>query len=382
MLLLPVALAVVVVIGLLGALAHSLVVAQPDEWLLRIRNGRMIDAGVGIWVVRRPGDRVARFSTTVQRVAFCARGSSNERLPVQVDGFILWSVAAEGEAPFVAFRKLGITNLVGPGLPPGHDRRHLLTRAQHHAFQRMLEATVQRLVAAWNLDDLLGRQDVLVAELRARLVELTSPLGLALEKAELTRVVPAEETIARQLAAPREQEVREAAERARREVDQRLERRALEAAATLAEHQADAEREQIDQKATVAERQQELAHAAALRRCDDERALAHRQAAMAMESTAAALERERLALEAELDARRRRVDVRRRSIEALAEAEGRKSQAVRDHELARLATCKMAESFAQLPLERAEWVTVGDESPVSALAGLVAAASRVLKKSN
>jgi hypothetical protein len=376
---LPVVLGIVGVVALAWSVFHFVVIAQPDEWLLRIRNGRLVDAGVGIWLLRRPGDRVARFSSTVQRVAFVAEGSSSERLGVAVEGFILWSVAATDDAPFVAFRKLGIANLAGPGLPPGHDRRHLLTRPQYHAFQRMLAATVQRQIATWCLDDLLGRQDDLVTELRGRVNGLTQPLGLSLEEVELTRVLPAEHSLVRELAAPREQEVREVAERARREMEERLERRSLEAAAALAEQRAATEREQLEQRARVEARQRELAQLAALRACEDEREVARRRAELAHEEVDARVRRDRLALDAELEGKRRRVEVRREAIESLAAAEGNKSQAVRDYELARLATVKMAESLALLPLERAEWVTFGDESPATALAGLLAAARRVAK---
>jgi len=354
MLSLPLVLGLAVVVAFAWGAVRLIVIAQPDEWLLRIRNGRLVDAGVGIWVVRRPGDRVARFSSTVQRVAFTAEGLTNERLAVAVDGFILWSVGDAAGAPFVAF-------------------------PQYHAFQRMLAATVQRQIATWSLDDLLSRQDDLVAELRTRVGNLTGPLGLSLEEVELTRVLPAEDALVRELAAPRAQKVRELAERARKETDERLERRSLEAAAELAEQQAATQREQLEQSAAVAARKQELTQSAALQRSHDEREVAQHQAVLAREGVEAQLERDRLALDAQLDGKRRRVDLRRQAIESLGEAEGNKSQAVRDYQLARLATVKMAESFAQLPLERAEWVTIGDESPATALAGLLAAARHVIK---
>jgi hypothetical protein len=45
-------------------------VSQPDEWLLCIRNGRLVKAGVGISLWSRPFDVVVRFTSTVQRVRF------------------------------------------------------------------------------------------------------------------------------------------------------------------------------------------------------------------------------------------------------------------------------------------------------------------------
>src|SRR6185369_17489337 len=52
--------------------------AQPDEWLLCLRNGRLIKAGVGISLWRRPGDVVVRFTSTVQRVSFSVSALSRE----------------------------------------------------------------------------------------------------------------------------------------------------------------------------------------------------------------------------------------------------------------------------------------------------------------
>ncbi len=59
------------------AVAKALVVAQPDERLLCIRDGRLVRAGVGISLWRRPGDVVARLTSTVQRVGFSVNALSH-----------------------------------------------------------------------------------------------------------------------------------------------------------------------------------------------------------------------------------------------------------------------------------------------------------------
>lgn len=43
-------------------LRWSFQAAKPDEWLLRVRHGRLVNAGVGITLWRRLGDMVVRFS--------------------------------------------------------------------------------------------------------------------------------------------------------------------------------------------------------------------------------------------------------------------------------------------------------------------------------
>ena len=56
---------VVLIVLLARAAARARVTAQPDEWLLCIRNGRLVRAGVGIRLWRRPGDVVVRFTSSL-----------------------------------------------------------------------------------------------------------------------------------------------------------------------------------------------------------------------------------------------------------------------------------------------------------------------------
>src|SRR5688500_9779163 len=72
----------VVALALAGAIAHTVVRAAPDEWLLQVRNGRLLASGVGLVVWRWPGDQVVRFTSTVQRVRFDAVITDADLLPV------------------------------------------------------------------------------------------------------------------------------------------------------------------------------------------------------------------------------------------------------------------------------------------------------------
>src|SRR5437868_923416 len=96
----------------------SWVVSRPDEWLLHLRDGKPVRAGIGISVWRLPGDVVVRFSSAIQRVTFSAGATSREQVPFTLEGFALWTVIGEGDGPFRAFRNLGLANLC--------DRRFVL----------------------------------------------------------------------------------------------------------------------------------------------------------------------------------------------------------------------------------------------------------------
>ena len=52
-----------IIAAILAVLRWTLVMSQPDEWLLCIRNGQLVKAGVGIYLWRKPGDVVAADQT-------------------------------------------------------------------------------------------------------------------------------------------------------------------------------------------------------------------------------------------------------------------------------------------------------------------------------
>ena len=330
---LPAAVALAAALLVVLTVRRSLVVAQPDEWLLCVRNGRLVKAGVGIHLWRIPGDVVVRFTSTVQRVSFAVEALSAERLPVGIEGFIMWSVSPGGDAPFRAFRKLGLVNLDAPP-PELTSARHLLSTPQHRAFRQLLGAAVQRLAPARTLEELLLRQDALVRDLRAQLAALEQDMGIHVDEIEIQRVRPADAELLRRLAAEVDERVRERAEAARLETDRQVQER---------EH-------------------------GLLR----ERALA--EEARTLEVARAVLDREELQLVARLDRLRREAEAQRDAIAAVASAEEGKSQGVRDHELARLVAEKVGEALRALPLHDARWISIGSDSPASSLAGLITAA--------
>jgi flotillin len=361
---------------LIRSIARLLIVAQPDEWLLRIRNGRLVRAGVGIYLLRWPGDVVVRFTSTMQRVSFEVDALSSDRLRVAIGGFILWSVAGSAEGPFRAYQKLGLVSLDSP---PSDTRspKHLLSTPQHRAFQQLLGAAVQRLAGTRSLEELLLRQDDLVAELRGRLAELEREMGIRVDQVELLRVRPTDEDLTREMAAKVEERVREEAASARLEAQERGRRRAIESEDRVACEQAESRRQelerervfrlaQLEHEREVQARQQAILH---------ERALAEEAGALEIAKEVQA--REELQLMARLDRVRREAEASRDAISAVTDAEERKSQNVRDHELARLVAEKVGDALKGLPLQEARWITVGPDSPAGSLAALISAVGEV-----
>jgi hypothetical protein len=323
--------------GLIAWVRGFWVAAQPDQWLLRVRNGKVVDAGIGIHVWRRPGDVIVRFSSTVQRVRFTAEALSAEHVTLAVDGFILWSVAPEPEKAFRAFSKLGIANLDHP--PPGlKSRAHLLTSLQHHAFQALLAAEVRAEASTMPLADLLGGDRRLVKGLADRLALFSENLGIDIERIEIIRVEPADKNLLRDLSARSEEAVREEAAHAR-----------LEAAARLRQRQAE-------------ESKREAAETAAIQLATE---------AGALELIEARRRREEVELSMEIEKKRLTAEGDRDALLALEAVEEQKSQAVRDHELSKFVAEQVAKAMASWRINEGKWIQLGQASPVSAVAEIL-----------
>jgi len=357
-------------------IVRALIIAQPDQWLLCIRNGRLVKAGVGIYVWRRPGDVVARFTSTMQRVSFSVSALSRERLRLSIDGFILWSVSPGGDGPFRAFQKLGLVNL---DAPPRDLRspKHLLSTPQHRAFQQLLGAAVQRLAATRSLDEVLLEQDRLVADLRRQLAALEQEMGIRVEQIEILQVRPVDEELLRQMSAEIEARISEDAENVRRQTHERAKHREIESEARLADEQAEARTRELEREKAIRLAQIARDRELELRERDIERERALAGEAQAMEVAKAVFQREELEFAARLDRIRREAQASGDAISSVAAAEEKKSQGVRDHELARLVAEKVGDALKELPIHDARWITVGPHSPAGSLAALITSAREI-----
>ena len=356
---------------------RSFVIAQPDEWLLTIRNGALLRAGVGIQLWRRPGDVVVRFTSTMQRVSFTAAALTEERLPVTVEAFILWSVSSEDDAPFRAYQKLGLVNVDAP--PAGlRSPKHLLSTPQHHAFQRLLGAMVRRLASRVPLAELLTDHGTLVALLRDDLRGLEEDLGIRVDRMGVRGVQPNDDEVRAALSAEVEEQLRAQAGEARLRADERAALLAIESETRVADERAAAHRLTLAREEATASATLDKDQRLALRRAE----VAHEQAmeaeTRALELARAVAAREAVDLEAQLDRLARRATVEAEALTVRARAEQGRSQADRDHELGCLVAEKVGDALKTLPLREARWVTVGNDSPATSLAGVVAATRELL----
>lgn len=268
------------------------VTAAPHEYLIQMRDGRVVRSGAGLSVFKWPGDSVAIVPTSVRKLGFRADQVTLEKTGVDVTGLAVYRIVE----PLVAFRMLdgdvgGLTEILRD-MFVGATRRIVasltLEECITHRKERVAAALLREIApvlagegrlddatdAGWGVVlDTIEIQDVRVlsAEVFARL-QAPYREKLALEalraKDEVARENDRLETdrkrAAEQLARGlmQEQEARVLAER-RREVEGRahaedLERQRLEAelARDRTRSEADAARASIE--ADVRRRQGEL----------------------------------------------------------------------------------------------------------------------------
>jgi SPFH domain / Band 7 family len=378
-----------------AALSQLFAAGAPDEWLLLIRGGKLIRAGIGIFVVRLPGDSIVRFSSTLQRVAFQVECRSAEHITLTIDGFALWNVIEEGDGPFRAYRTLGLANLQKP---PSHLRspRHLLAAPQYKAFQSLFAACTQRLTPHRTLQSLLDDPDDLLRALDQCVREHADELGIRIEQVQVLSIRPTDHALVEQLAAEQEAQLREHATLARRASEQRVEEIEIASTTKLANDRAQAEFEQeayalqqqvsLQRRKLEAEREEleierermetrqrlelqkleaDAAIASSRQTLDQEQQLARDTALRQHES--ATLERQRDQLAFEVEGTRLRAEAQGAAIQIVTAAEEGKSPALREQQIVELVATKLGDAVSSLPIQDVHWSTWSGESPLTML---------------
>ena len=394
------------IIFILSFLAYRrFIIAQPDEWLLRIRQGKVLDAGIGVHLWRWPGDLVVRFSSTMQRVSFSVEVLSSEKLNLHLEGFIFWSVSSEEGAPFQAFQKLGLADLEHP--PPGLKHpKHLLTGAQHKALQQLIIASVQNEAASFGLQELLLGQEKFKAQLHLALEAAMNSMGARVDQLQLLQARPVSEDLLQDLSVEENAKIREQAEQTRLESEDRIARTRLDLQLEFSQKELafkrvqeaqrlELELEQLKQRAKAREKEQALKgdeaqrqHALNLESSAQEHALYQsrlemsRERALYEESSQLPQEeaqhaRLELELARELEGLRRRAEAKRDQGLSLAQIEESKSDELRRYELQHKVAEKMAEA---IQIRDGRWVSLGKDSPIADLGAALGAMMEAVSK--
>ena len=187
--------------------AWGLVTAQPHEFLIRIRGGkvRLAQQGGACW--RWPGDTVAMVDTSVRRLQFTADQITREKVGVAVTGLAVFRIVE----PLLAYRTIDLGR--------SEDYTRILAE--------MFVGATRRLVANLALDECLTRRkEALASELMAEVAPVVQGTGrpddssargwgVAIDTIEIQDVKVLSEEVFANLQAPYRQALEMAALKAR-----------------------------------------------------------------------------------------------------------------------------------------------------------------------
>jgi len=187
------------------------VVAQPHEYLIQIRNGRVRRHGQGASCFKWPGDSVALVSTSIAKLSFSADQVTREKVGVEVTGLAVYRVVE----PMLAYRMIDGD----------------LTRLTD-ILREMFVGATRRIVAGLSLEDCITHRKERVA---SALVEEIAPVlagqgamgdttsqgwGVVLDTIEIQNVRVLSEEVFARLQAPYRESLALEALKAREQVEE------------------------------------------------------------------------------------------------------------------------------------------------------------------
>eukprot|EP00994_Dinema_validum_P008524 NODE_780_length_1355_cov_391.740429_g570_i0.p1 GENE.NODE_780_length_1355_cov_391.740429_g570_i0~~NODE_780_length_1355_cov_391.740429_g570_i0.p1 ORF type:complete len:366 (-),score=72.44 NODE_780_length_1355_cov_391.740429_g570_i0:202-1299(-) len=184
------------------SLSCFIATSQPNEWLLKISNGEMVSAGVGMTCFLGPFDKVVRFPASIHKVSFSASQVTKEMQGVDVSGFIVWAVHRQGEGPFKAYKYLG--GLTEAGIESANEQ-----------IRGMAESIIRHQVANLHLNEVIKNREVLRQKVRSQMLEVVAGWGMWLETVEVTDVRVSSNTVFKELQSEFRMELHSRAEEVR-----------------------------------------------------------------------------------------------------------------------------------------------------------------------
>lgn len=133
----------IICIGCLAIfIMKSYVTADPNEWLILIRDGEHYMSKVGMTALVLPNESYVKFSSLIQQVYFTAMNVTVEMQGVSIEGNAFWTVFREGEGPFKCYKYM----------QGGSANDHVRT---------LCESIIRNELANSKLDDVLKNRNLL-----------------------------------------------------------------------------------------------------------------------------------------------------------------------------------------------------------------------------
>lgn len=192
------------------------VTAKPNEWLLVMRNGRVVCSGVGASYYVMPGDQVVKFPSKINRFKFSASQITEEKQGIEVEGVLVWSVFRENDGPLRAYKFLG------------DDLKADVPVNANDTLKEMSNSIVRHRIANSTIDDILKKRDEIRNEIRREMQVIVNGWGVWLESVEITDVRILSSSLFQNLQTEFREEQRQKAEIIKINTDAQLEQRRMQ----------------------------------------------------------------------------------------------------------------------------------------------------------
>ena len=175
-------------------LQNRWVESNPNEWLLVISGGKLVNSGVGLKTYVSITDSFVKFPSKVEQVEFQANNVTKEMQGVVITGFAFWSVYRDEDGPFRCYKYM-----------QGGDA--------NANVQAMCESALRNLIANSTLDEVLRNRDHLRDNMKKELMDQFKGWGVWLETVEITEVTISSNKLFKDLQAEFRQEAQLKAQR-------------------------------------------------------------------------------------------------------------------------------------------------------------------------
>lgn len=184
--------------------------AEPNEWMLILRDGKPVRMGIGISGWAWWNDTVVRFPSQINKVSFRMDQVTSENQGVRISGVLLWSIYRVDDGPFLAFQKLGEDLNSGTPTKANEDLRDTTFSLLR---EKVANSTIMKIVKERNK---------IRDQMKKELNSLVNNWGVWVENVEISEVEISSKTLFKNLQTPHREMMRQNSEMIQMEVQKEI----------------------------------------------------------------------------------------------------------------------------------------------------------------
>lgn len=172
-----------ILMGILAALMfvsfcikRRYVVAQPNEWMIVLKGGKLIKCGVGISVFQGWDEKIVKFPSKIHKVPFTAQQVTTEMQGIEVSGIIIWTIFRDGDGPLRAYKMLG------------SEINQEEPQTANQNLVEMANGIVRHKIANSTISEILRNRQIIREDVKKELNKSINGWGVWLETVEITDV--------------------------------------------------------------------------------------------------------------------------------------------------------------------------------------------------